>query len=267
MLNNKIIWVASYPKSGNTWVRFLLANLLCGQIKTSENIEHIIPDIHKPLVNKKIYQFNDVIFLKTHWKYEKVESLKINTIGAIYIIRNPLDIIVSHLNYFRISDNVIEKNSFIEQFVNSCGAPQWINFQMGTWIENIESWAYRKNKFPCLIIRYEDLKTNPYVVVLNICNFLNLHKTETEVNQAIEQSSFQNLCVMEKQELKNSTNGFFLSEHQSMNDKEFRFMHKGVVGTFRQVLTKEQIKRSIDKFGGIMKKLGYTTEYSILEKQ
>jgi hypothetical protein len=257
LLNNKILWVASYPKSGNTWIRFLLANLLCGPINNSQQIDHIIPDMHHPI--EKYYAFEEVLHLKTHWKYDKISSLNFKTIGAIYIYRNPLDVIASHINYWGLTDDMSKKNLFIEQFINSYGAPKWIAFDAGTWIENIKSWVLQQKDFPYLILRYEDIQINPYEAVLKMCKFLCLDKKEPEISMAIKQSSFENLRSMEEKELSEHVNGFFLTV-QDRKDSQYRFINKGKIGNFRQLLSDEQIKRVVSRFSSIMEILGYSIE-------
>jgi hypothetical protein len=257
-MSHKIIWVASYPRSGNTWIRFLLANLLCASCNNSQELSKIIPDVHDPSSNKESYQFNDIAFLKTHWTYEFVSSLNLETIGAIYIYRNPLDVIASHINYCLLADNITMKNTFIQEFIFNCGAPQWLGVQMGTWIENTEGWVFKEKKFPCLVLRYEDLRIDPHVAVKKICRFLGLNKDSREIEQAIKQSSFGKLRNMEEQELKSGMDGFFKSEHVTLKGSGYRFMYKGAIGSFKELLSSQQIKQVIERFGVNMEKLGYS---------
>jgi hypothetical protein len=259
--NYKVIWIASYPKSGNTWVRFLLANLLCGPQSNSKEMEKIVCDIHKPLnTPNDIYKFGETVFFKTHWTFQKIASLNVETKGAVYIYRNPLDVISSHVNYFKLNHNDSMKNAFIEQFLNSCGAPQWLGFGMGTWIENIEGWVFYHKNFPCLILKYEELKFNTFDVVKKLCHFLSINKNDLEITRSIEQSSFENLRSMEERELAAKVTGFFHFVHQDNKEPFYRFMNKGKVGTYKDILSKEQIGRCVEKFGPTMQKLGYNIE-------
>lgn len=241
-------------------MRFLLANLFSGPITCSQQVEDIIPDVHKYAIDRDVLQRNGVFFFKTHWKFDTVSSLPVATTGAIYIYRNPLDIIVSHINYFRFFHDSTKMHKFIEQFIDTGGAPIWLKFNMGTWIENIESWVFRPKNFPCLFLRYESLKTDTRDSVLRICNFLGIGKTNEEITAAIEGSSFGKLRTMEEEELRQGQQGFFQSEHEHKKDPGYRFMYKGSVGSYKQCLTKNQLNRAIEKFGSCMVKLGYQVE-------
>jgi hypothetical protein len=258
-LTNKVIWIASYPRSGNTWLRFLVANLLVGSITKSEEIEQIVPDSHNIYREKQICQIGEAIFLKTHWKSDVAISKKVESVGAIYIVRNPLDVIASHINYARIADDVI-KNNFIEEFITFGGFQRYVKFQMGTWVENVESWVFSELNFPFLMLKYEDMKTNIYDAVIKMCNFLRLKKTQEEINKAIELSSFKSLLKIEEEEISKDIPGFFKREHEVTNNPEYRFMRKGEVGRFKKVMTTQQIERTLNRFAPIMKKLAYKIE-------
>ena len=81
----KILWIASYPKSGNTWIRFLIASLFSGSIERSIEVEHLIPDIHVG-INDTHLRDDRKTFVKTHWMHHPRLPLREDTIGAIYIM-------------------------------------------------------------------------------------------------------------------------------------------------------------------------------------
>jgi hypothetical protein len=259
-MSNKIVWIASYPKSGNTWVRYLLANLLHGPIISSRQVEQVVPDINKTSTHYNVLPFGEIFFLKTHWKYEKILSTNYETAGAIYIFRNPLDIIASHVNYFMLAKNPKERNNFVDQFIRSEGFPRWETLGFGTWTENVEGWVFQKKTFPCIALKYENMIADCSDAVLRLCEFLRLNKNESEIKKAIELSSFINLRSMEESEVLSGSDGIFKYEHEHKKAAQFRFMHKGKTGKFRKLLSKVQIEKAIDKFGYTMKKLGYSTK-------
>src|SRR5262245_64756041 len=94
----KIVWLASYPKSGNTWVRFLLANLMVGDVTASEQVKIQIPDIHEGITGQHLFGGHTTI-IKTHWKFWTGFPLREDTIGAIYVLRHPIDVLESNQNY------------------------------------------------------------------------------------------------------------------------------------------------------------------------
>lgn len=262
MTRNQHIWVASYPKSGNTWVRFLLSNLIFRPVTDSQSIEQMVPDIHRPQKDRKVYCFHDTIFVKTHWKYDSEIKAKYPTKGAIYIVRNPLDVIASHINYFGLKDASLqnERSAFVDTFIQNAGHPRWFHFNMGSWIENVQSWAFTKHGFPILVLRYEDLKSDPQASVRKMAQFLSLEKTQDEIDQAIHRSSFSSLKSLEEKELDKGKNGFFSTEHRHKNNSGYRFMNKGSVGSFKVLMSPKQIREAIDLFAPTMERLGYHFE-------
>ncbi len=259
MPSNQHIWVASYPKSGNTWVRFLVSNLIFGPITDSQSIEQMIPDIHRPLEGQKVFQFQNTIFMKTHWKYDPEITARFPTRGAIYIVRNPLDVIASHINYFGLREDTRqqERAAFIDTFIRNAGHQRWFRFKMGSWNENVESWALNQLGFPRLVLRYEDLKSDTHAAVGKIVRFLGLDKSREQIDEAVRRSTFDSLRSIEEKELGDRKNGFFSTEHRHKSDTGYRFMNKGKIGTFQEVMHPKQIRDAMKRFEPVMKKLGY----------
>src|SRR5262245_16333708 len=107
----RVVWLASYPKSGNTWVRFMLGNLMLGRVNSSAEITHQIPDIHYGITGQHLFG-NHVTIIKTHWKYWPTLPLREDTVGVIYIIRHPLDVLESCQNFAMLrSGNLREELS------------------------------------------------------------------------------------------------------------------------------------------------------------
>lgn len=253
-----VIWVVSYPKSGNTWIRFIIANLVFDNFVDSYQVDHFIPGIHK---RKKIeiYQ-NQLNYIKTHWKYSlKTSPLMPRTNSAVYIVRNPLDVIVSHLNYLSIrgNDNIF---NFINSFIEKGGFKNWLDLQFGTWEENVNSWIDTKNPFPVLWLIYEDLHEDINKQVKKIVDFLELNVTDDKIQKSISNSSFNTLSQLEEEEIKTEKQGFLKQVHKNKNDDDFRFFNKGKVYTYKEYFTDDQIERAINKFGKKMEELGYNPE-------
>jgi hypothetical protein len=128
----KIIWLASYPKSGNTWVRFIVANLICGNIESSDVVHRLVPDFHTGISWQHLMR-NGGLLLKTHLKYFKEMPLREDTIGVVYILRNPLDVIVSALNYSELRSGQKNKEqcqAFITEFIENGGLNEWKRFRL-----------------------------------------------------------------------------------------------------------------------------------------
>ena len=158
--------ITSYPRSGNTWIRFILYDLLYNSenkiIDNSNIIEKFIPDTHKfPIVNNqfKLNLVNDLmmkkeIYLKTHFPYNNIKEFPINKI--LLIVRNPLDVLVSLINYYEVKSE--EKSDFIDYFIKKHTTKSFEKLHYGSWDNHLKSWLKSDKKK--LIITYENLLKN-----------------------------------------------------------------------------------------------------------
>ncbi len=134
-----IVWLASYPKSGNTWLRFFLYAYLYGEIENSNDIARRIPDIHK--IRDLDLNADGTVFMKTHGFCGSHHRYIKNTIGAIYIVRHPRDVLLSSLNYCRMEDDSgFSDKEFADEFIENLGVLKWKKVGMGAWVENVNSW-------------------------------------------------------------------------------------------------------------------------------
>lgn len=264
----KFIWVASYPRSGNTWLRFLIANLVIKPIESSAELNEVIPGIHRGVRAMHLFG-NRTTFIKTHWAWRPDLPLREDVIGAIYILRNPLDVAVSNANYRLLgagkrlaSMSQAEREAFetrlIDEFIAEGGDPTWRRQGMGTWDENVRSWLAKSNPVPRLILRYEDLKADTAKHAADICRFLNLTKTPDEIAQAVERSSLTALRAMEERKIANEAEGFFYDrERAAAVEAGRRFINRGEVGAGAARLTEAQRQAALERFGPTMRIAGY----------
>ena len=208
-----IIWIASYPKSGNTWVRAMIAALLYsedGVFKFNqlskiprypdkryfENFTEKYDDLHEIkkywlASQERINLGNETNFFKTHHMNCRIENYNFtnneNTLATIYIVRDPRNVVSSVSNYFSLPINE-SKNYLLTP--RMLGRSFWNPSErearslLGTWKDNYRSWtADRRN---LLILKYEDLVNNTTKELNNIIFFLkkfidiNLEKLESE---------------------------------------------------------------------------------------
>ena len=271
----KIIWIASFPKSGNTWMRAFLANYILDRADAfpinqlgSFSLSDTRPRFFHEAARKSLEQLsqNDTIslrndaqkliadskehdhFVKTHSQYGTFNKCPlINaqvTKGAIYLVRNPLDLVISYSAHLGVSINEAintmgeVRNSTTEQDSN-------VLTIIGRWSEHVNSWLDNKD-VPRVLVRYEDLIKSPYVQFRKTLNALGINVNEDRLRRAIEFSSFSELA---DQELKG---GF-----RERPPHAERFFRKGTVDQWDQTLTNKQIRKLEDMHGLIMKKLGY----------
>lgn len=265
----KIVWLASYPKSGNTWFRAFLTALLgdgdlnINEMKTDgifssrgifENctdidstylydneVKNLLPEVFTHQAG--LYQ-KDKLFVKIHDAYtgNKNEIPIVPdepTLCALYFIRNPLDVVGSFANHNNCTiDEAIQlmnnhKGSLARQSGNRNVNNQFKQLML-SWSGHVESWTV-KLPFPVLVIRYEDMLADTKNTFMNAVEFMNINVTAEQVEQAIDGTKFEKL---QQQEAKA---GFM-----EKNAKSKSFFRKGVAGGWENELTAEQAREIID---------------------
>lgn len=257
----KIVWLASYPKSGNTWIRFIFAHLIFGKVESSSVVNRLVPDLHVGLSWLHLKGDRRLV-LKTHLKYFDRMPLREDAIGVVYIVRNPLDVIVSALNYSELVRGQVSeerRQAFVAEFIDGGGLDEWKQTGFGGWDENVRSWHAKDMPLPRLTLRYEDLKASPVDGVSRLCRFLNLERSEKDIGDAIAASSFGKMRAMEEEEVALGKPGLFAQENRR-NSTGKRFMNKGASDAYRDSLTEDQIRRLRERFAPLMSQFGYAKE-------
>ena len=223
----KLIWIASYPKSGNTWLRFFLYSYYYGIPMNSRDINKKIPDIHTP--NKLDENLEKRVFSKTHFLNSNQHPHFANTLGSIYIIRHPKDVLLSNLNYFRLTGHTqIDQVEFARSFIKHKGLPIWQQAGMGSWPEHVASWK-NNSQMPQFFIKYEELKSDPEKYFFDIINFLDNDVDSKKLDQALLRSSFENMRRIENNEKKKNKFGEVFWGNTQTAKQGIRFLNKGGV--------------------------------------
>ena len=275
-----IIWLASYPKSGNTWLRMFLKSYF---LKPNEKfsldnkkedsfkaqafpdqklLNHLKVDFNKfEEIVKNWETMQDFInlnkktnFVKTHNAMCTVGSYQFtsprNTKGAIYVVRDPRDVLVSLSHHMGCGyDQTFEHLSSPYNFeYPSSGDKRYKKSLMGTWSDHYKSWKnYKKSKV--LIIKYEDMVSSELDTFSKIISYLNeiddTNFDKEKIHKAVEQTKFEELQKMEKKE------GF------TEKGKGKLFFRKGKIGTWKDEVPNEIIKKIEKIFYKETVELGY----------
>jgi|SRR5215831_17903519 len=264
----KFVWIASYPKSGNTWVRFLLANLVLRKVDTSAQVMQQIPDIHDGVAAAHLFGKRTTL-IKTHWKYWTGLPLREDTIGAIYLIRNPIDVLESNQNYALQRSGNLRQQATAEEiaklaerladdYIADGGHPRFRAFGIGSWEEHVRSWTWSGIDFPRLTVKYEELKADPEGGLTRICRFLQLKRSDEQIRQAVENASEAAMRRLEESEIASRTAGFF---YQPRNESGLaaghRFVGRSPTGASLFKLSDEQRRRARERFLPLMREFGY----------
>jgi len=277
-----IVWIASYPKSGNTWVRsFLTAYYYCKdgvfdinnliKIQDYPNKQFFKNEVKKGEIHKhweesqiNIVNQKKIKFLKTHNSlisaFGKNFTEPKYTLGVIYIIRDPRNVITSVKNHndfktYEEALNMMQNDNAVisdYSYLNNHAKTNIIN----SWRINYQSWL-RNNSYRRLLIKYEDILNNPYqtfrdivIFVNTICKF-NDNFDEKKLNNSIETTSFKKLQELENQ-------GKFTESVYSIHDnRKVKFFNQGPDNYWKKNLSYELILKMNDYYKDDLKKFNY----------
>lgn len=256
-----LVWLASYPKSGNTWLRFMLYAYMFGPPAESIHVAQRIPDIHREVPGQ--LPPAEIELIKTHFKLSD-EHPRINeTTRAIHIVRNPRDVVLSALNYRKLTgqgSRVFTEGNYIRSFIKAQGDLDWLRLGFGTWIEHARTWRSTE-KFPVLALRYEDLKANPASGLRAMIEFLDIELDESRIEQAVQASSFDTMRAMEIREkeapVEDARNKRLFVGDTKATRKGIYFVNTGASGQSLASISPRIDELFTEAFAEPMRELGY----------
>jgi len=281
------IWLASYPKSGNTLIRALLASHFFSidgffnfeiiknikQFPDSRLFENLGIDISNEKevlknyirAQESINQKNSIQFLKTHSYLFNINNNPFtdlnNTLGAIYIVRDPRNVVTSyaHHNSITIEESADRMISSLEYGgkTSSNHISDRTKVYMGSWGSNYNSWKSFKPTGKYLLIKYEDILLNKKKVLINILEFVHKLKginfviDKKKIDNVIQSTSFEKMKDMEKKE------GFIEAKVNSKTGKKIPFFNLGSKNIWKNNLDNKIRNKIENSFKKEMIELGY----------
>lgn len=271
-----LAWIASYPKSGNTWMRLFLANYLVGgeaplpinqlhrfvmfDAAASNYVSAGLPafdPIRQPLAGRSgrsrmlewVAGRADLTFVKTHMPRQPVDGQMLIpeslTRAAVYIVRDPRDVAVSYARHFVTTPQdaaaIIGKPETIIR-----PNPKTIAQPIGSWSDHVAGWTDAEARRPAHAVRYEDMLTDPERTFTSTIENLGLPVEADRLQHAIAASSFQELRRQE------ALDGFH--EHPKLRQA---FFHTGEVGQWASLLPAEAVRRIEIEHAEQMARFGY----------
>jgi hypothetical protein len=278
-----LVWLASYPKSGNTWLRIFLNNYekdadapadinalegagiassrsLWEQATGIESTDLTLDeaDLLRPAVYRWLAAYpNDFPYMKVHDAYTYLpggEPLFPTdaTRAALYILRNPLDVAVSGAPFFGIPVSETPA-AMADPDAALCDSSRAYTQQMRQrllkWSDHVTGWVDAPEPFPRMAVRYEDMKRSPVETFGGVVRFLGLPYDEARLLKAIRFSSFETLRAQEDR------HGFREGPKQAE-----RFFRKGVTGSWADELTPDLAAKIVTDHYGVMERFGYLEE-------
>jgi hypothetical protein len=266
----RICWLASYPKSGNTWVRFLLHQYFFGEVSGSEEIQQTVPDFHVVGMDLTGREVEGKILVKAHLRPSERMPLFDRTESAIYIVRHPRDVIRSSLDYTRLTmpdvmERVFDPREYVHRFLRIGGDPLFQRFGFGTLLEHVDAWSARL-PFERLFVRYEDLKSRPGVELARMLHFLGHEPDFDRVKESVEASSFERMRSLEIREKASGKATAIFAGTPDRAKAGRVFMSAGVVGR-----SLDDIEPGLDelveqRFAPVIGRFGYASVNAGLEQ-
>lgn len=237
------VFLTSYPRSGNTWTRFLVGNLVYqNEPVTFLSVERLVPDMYKSS-DRVLRNLPRPRILKSHEcfdpRYKKI----------IYIVRDPRDVAVSNYHW-ELKLRSVRDGFPIEDFVSRWMEPQFWP-RIGSWGDHVTSWlSTRQGKKGFLLLRYEDLKQDPQRALAQVAEFLGIEPSTDRLNRAVDLSSAENMRKLEKQE-----SAQWVATTLTRQDKPF--VRNATSGDWKAVLPEQTVAYIEKHWGHLMRNLGY----------
>ena len=277
-----IIWLSSYPKSGNTWVRSLLSSYyfsdtgnfnfeLLKNINVYPQQKYFDVKINKPgeislhwdISQKKIISEKKIKILKTHNSLLTLNGKNFTTpeytLGIIYVVRDPRNVITSLKNHYDLDyeqslDFMLNEKKYIYDIQEK---NDYADFHfLSSWSNHYKSWI-NNNLFKKMVIKYEDLENDTFKTLKNLIIYINtLNQTkdkvdEKKINNCIKTTDFEILKNKEKKE------GFLENVYSKKSNKKIDFFNLGPKNKWRKIIPKEFHEKINNIFKEDLKNLKY----------
>lgn len=234
------VFLVSYPRSGNTWVRFVLGSLIHDVDVDFDNMEKYFPDIYRNTYSQ-LESIGNPRYLKSHESYDKRYP------KVIYIVRDPRDVAISYY-YWMLKFNKFKGDidGFLDIFFN----PKGIAY--GSWDKHVEGWITKSyvTTHGFLLLKYEDLLVDAFNNFKKILIFLDIDVDDNKIKQVVRNNDFSG---MKNKEVNTSDNNSLFKS----TSKAIPFIREGKKQQWRTMFDTNQNKRFIREFEVTMKKTGY----------
>jgi hypothetical protein len=241
------LFIVSYPRSGNTWTRFLIANLLHpDEPATFANIERLAPD-SEAQSNRYLKRIPRPRVIKSHQYFDPRYR------RVVYIVRDPRDVALSYYDFARKYRH-IQDGYPVADYVSDFVRGKLSSADWGTWAENVGSWiAARGTSENFLLLRYEDMISDTPFELRRVAEFLNIDASQDRITQTVERSSAETMRELEKTQ----SNDWVSTKNKR---PDVPFVRTAVSGGWKDKLPQAAAQEIAATWKELMTKLGYVVD-------
>ena len=257
-----ISYIAAFPKSGITYLNFMLFHVLFDRPQDAARIDSdYIYDLHESL--SRVPPPGDVPrYVKIHFAYSAGLPLQQRASRAVYLWRDPIDVMMSVWDFKHLvgedglldvseADEAARFQHFCRQWVASGGT---MNPWMGSWAGNVRSWL-DQSELPVLFVRYEELKARPFEELKRVLRFLGREVSDQAVSAAVEAGRPDNMRKLEAQEIDKGVSGVFYRPGLARGySRGFRFVGRMHGGSAEKFLAPDAQQQASRVFGPLMER-------------
>jgi hypothetical protein len=266
---SQISWIASYPRSGNTWMRFMLTSYLMDAAPASGRaIDNHVPDFHRLLRSGRLQQLLSdrtllepdnprPVLVKTHYLPSTRSMQRCRSVAGkvVYLVRNPRDVLLSAARFTGVTPSA-ESHSWAEDFLAKRGGSMWPDLT-GTWPQNVREWTSPetvRRHFPgirLLPLRYEDVRAEPVAKLQEVLTFLNPGAVidPDRVRRAVENSSMERMRALEETQGESSPRYV----NQGLHNQSLTIFGEDVETAYKRLMDEdEDFSVCLQKFGYAM---------------
>jgi len=278
----RLWWIASYPKSGNTWTRILLSNYFSDsdqpidladlkgkpQAVSRQLIESWVGLESSDLTHDEIDRLRPAIYRRLSASLEGFQLCKVHdawrrlpngeglfppeaTGGVIYIVRNPLDVCVSFAHHqvcsvAKMAETMQQADFSFHSAIDRIG--NQLRQCIGSWSRHVASWI-DDSGLPVHLLRYEDLHADPQTELVRVLEFIGQTPDLDRVALAVDFSSFDRVRAQEAE-----------SGYREKNPAAGAFFRRGQCGSWREELSPELVEKIRRDHAGMMARFGYIAD-------
>ena len=266
----RLYWLASYPRSGNTWLRYLIANAFLGTFDRPDDVARIVPDADAGTVDTGDLP-EPFAIVKTHRHYRSDLYNGIRADGVIYLVRHPVDVMQSVLRYAVMAGFSQPENhktqsfdetvrDWVRRYLASEGWPRGLENGFGSWRTNVTSWAIEPVPYPRLVLRYEDIVADTPAALRKIAIFLGSELSNARIRQAMATASAERLMALEAaQRPGNPPTLFAGAAVERKRSLGLQFIRSGdAPGAASLALAPTETEAARRTFADLMARFGYT---------